>query len=371
MTDRIKFLRIVLLLIFLAVLTGCQPKEITTAKIYIQKNEWREAVEPLEIAVQNNPKNAEARCLLGQAYGNTGRFKEMNYEFQRSLELSEKFSQFISDERERHWVDNYNAGIVMFDQQEYEKSETHFKMAVTIDPTKHEAHRKLALCYLKMNKLANALFVYNQLLEKYPNDLDLLVSVANLYSRQNKYQETVAVWNKVLLIEPNHADALVNLALTYDRFKNPDEAERAFEIAVKAHAQDENLLFLYGVFHFKRQNYQKSIALFKRVLELHPNEFKATSNIGNAYLSLAEELREKLKEAGKNGRPPEVIQKLRNQVVLNYKFAIPHLEKALDMQPGHVNLWRNLGVAYFNTGQQDKGEEAFLRSEELQLKSTQ
>lgn len=353
----------------LFIFNGCQPKEVTSAKIYINNNDWEKAEEQLKIAVQNDPENAEAHFLLGQAYGNRGRYDGMNHEFEQAAKLSQEFLQGIRLERERHWIDRYNAGIMTLDKHDYERAVEYFLTAILIDPQKHEAHKKLALCYLNTDKLDNALFVYNRLLEEDPTDLDLLISVANLYYTQHKFEKAVTVLQKALEIEPDHRDALANLALAYDSLGKMNDALDAFENAIKANPLDNDLIFLFGVHQYKRRNYAKSIELFERVLELHPDEFEATANIGNAYLSMAENVRKKLQKANNGDYTAAEIQRLRNQVILNYKRAIPYLEKALQMQPDHPNLWRNLGVAYINTAEKQKGEEAFLKSEELKLNS--
>ncbi|MFQ5752190.1 MAG: tetratricopeptide repeat protein [bacterium] len=356
-----------LVLLFL-LLIGCQPKEVTSAKIYIQNNDWDKALKQLEVAVAAYPKNAEAHYLLGQAYGYHARYEDMIKEFNSSLNISEKFVQQITAERERYWIDKYNAAIIALDKQDYLHAEKFLQTAILIDPEKHEAYKKLAIAYIQTDQLDNALTIYKKLLQKYPRDLDLLISIGNLYYSQKNYDKSVVILKRVLEIEPNHRDALANLALAYDSLGKLEEAEQAFRKAVAANTQDKDLIFLFGVYHYKRNNFEQAIQLFERVLELNPHDFDATSNIGNAYLSMAENLRKKLKQASPADRTSIDYKKITNGAILNYKHAIPYLKKALEMQPNHPNLWRNLGVAYINTGEKELGEKALLKSEEVQVK---
>ena len=62
------------------------------------------------------------------------------------------------------------------------------------------------------------------------------------------------------------------------------------------------------------------------------------------------------------------IQQLKTEAILTYKKVIPYFEKALKMQPHHPTLWINLGITYVNSGENEKGQEAFLKAEEWQLK---
>ncbi|MCG8605321.1 hypothetical protein MJD09_10015, partial [bacterium] len=95
--------------------------------------------------------------------------------------------------------------------------------------------------------------------------------------------------------------------------------------------------------------------------------FEAISNIGNAYLSLAENLRKQLKKSNNGFHRAADLQKMRDRAILNYQKSIPYLKKTVDMQPNLPNLWRNLGVAYIQTGQKQRGEEAFIKSDTLTI----
>ncbi|MFQ6112991.1 MAG: tetratricopeptide repeat protein, partial [bacterium] len=348
-------------------LLGCQPKEVTSAKIYIQNDNWDKAIEQLETAVKTYPNNSEAHFLLGQAYGKKGLYKEMNKEFNTSLKISNKFAQEINAEREVYWIENYNAGIKAADNEDFQKAEAFIISAIVINPSKYEAHRKLAIIYQQTNEVEKALAIYNKLLEKNPNDLELLLSAGDLYYQQQKFEEVVAILSRVLEMEPQNRDALLNLALSYDSLGKPNEATKLYQQAVEANPLDKDLIFLFGVHHYKLKNYKQAIRLFQQVLELSPDDFEATSNIGNAYLSIAESERQKLKNVSFNSNiySAEQIQRIKNNAISNYKKAVPYLERALEIEPDHPNLWRNLGVAYINSGEKEKGEQAFLKSEEL------
>jgi len=352
-----------------AAAVGCQPKEVTRAKIYIQNNDWDRAIDQLEAAVKSYPDNPEAHFLLGQAYGNKWRFKEMMQQFEQSLALSEKFKAQIAAERERHWIEQLNGGIIALDKEEYDRAEVFFTSAMIIDFSKPEAPKKLALICLKTNRLEQALTLYENMAETNSVDLQVLISMANLYSTQQKYEDAITLLKRVLEQEPGHRDALTNLALAYEASGQPEAAAAAFEQAVAGNPLDADLIFLYAAHHYKRENYQQAIQLFERILELHPQDVDATANIGSAYLSLAETVRKKLLTANDGVYSADEIKKMYARAIADYKNSIPYLKKALELRPDQPDLWRNLGVAYVNTGERKLGEEAFLKAEELRLNS--
>lgn len=360
---------LVLLILTGLLFIGCQSKELTAAKMYMQRNDWDRALEQLELAVETYPDDAEVRYLLGHAYGMHERLEDMIEQLDISWRLSDEFHQQITALREHYWIQKYTSGITAQDEQNYEKAEADLKLAIKLVPTKYEAYKKLAINYLKTEQPAQARAIYERLLKQNPDDLELLISTANLYYSQGELDRAIAILQQVLEMEPAHPDALANLALAYDAQEKIDKAEAAFNRAVAANPQDKDLLFLFAVHHYKRDNYERAIQLFERVLELKPDDFEALANIGNAYLSMAEDLRLQLKSTNSIlAEDSDEVLKLKNNIIAHYKKAIPFMEKALALKPDNPNLWQNLGIAYVNTGQIKKGEDAFLKAEELKAR---
>jgi len=364
-----KISRPILLTLLPILLLGCQPKEITSAKIHIQNRDWQKAIELLEQAVVAHPNNPEAHFLLGKAYGDKSRFKDMRKQFGESLRISTKFQQEILNEIENHWIHHYSKGLKAQNGRDFKLAEKLFKTAILIDRTKKEAYNRLAANYVETNQAKKALLIYENLLKGSPNDLNLLMAAGNLFYNQKRFEDVIRVLKKVLEIEPDHRDALANLALSYDSMGKSAEAFTIYQQVVEANPRDKDLIFLWGVHYYNGNHFTKAIELFERVLELSPGEFESTSNIGNAYLSIAEDLRAKIKSSVKGPATAREIQQLKTEAILAYNKVIPYFEKALEMQPNHPVLWRNLGVAYINTGESEKGRQAFLKAEELELQS--
>lgn len=322
----------------------------------------------LEQAVVTHPNNPEGHFLLGQAYGDQSRYREMKKQFGESLGISPKFQPAILQTIENHWITLYNKGIKAQNDRNFKLAENLLKTAILIDPSKREAYNTLAANYIEANQPRQALLIYEKLLKETPDDINLLIATGNLFYIQKRFDDVVRVLKKVLEIEPDHRDAMANLALSYDSLGKTDEALTAYQKAVMANPLDKDLIFLLGVHHYNRSHFTKAIELFKQVLELSPGEFESTSNIGNAYLSIAEDLRAKIKSLANSTFTAGEIQQLKTEAILTYMKVIPYFKKALEMQPHHPTLWINLGVAYVNSGENEKGQEALLKAEEWKLK---
>ncbi len=346
---------------------ACQSKEVTSAKVYIQQGDWDKAIEQLELAVQTYPDDPEAHYLLGRGYGEKGKFKEMNAEFDKSLKISPKFEQQIRITREKYWVDNFNRGVNFIKAGQTEKALEAFKTAILLDPSKPEAYKNLAYAYIRMNNADEAIAAYQNLLKVAPDDEEAMVSLGNLYYNKKEYQKAIDILQKVVEMDPDNVDAIANIALAYDFMGQREKALNFYKEAIAKHPEDKDLRFNYGRLFFLSEEYDKAIEQFQKVLELSPDDLEAYLNIANAYLIMAENKMKVLRELDVNQKEYSEAQlkELRDEAIKNYKNAIPYLEKAKDLDPTNYATWYNLGVAYVNTGDREKGEAAFKKADEL------
>ncbi|HNW58467.1 MAG TPA: tetratricopeptide repeat protein [bacterium] len=358
----------VIVLVALFTIMGCQTKEVTSAKVYISQNNWDKAIEQLEQAVQIYPNDAEARYLLGEGYGNKGMWEKMNEMFNQSAALAPTFATQIKNTREKYWVTTFNQGVSRVNAKEGQTPDVEgaikeFSAAIKIDPSRVEAYKNLAYSYLRNNNTPAAVSAYETYLAINPKDISILNEVTRLYMESKDYPKAEATAQKTLAIDAANLDAISNLAMAYDLSGQNDKALQTYETALAKNPTDQDLIFNLARLHYLNKGYDKAIELFQKVISLSPDDYDANLNVGNAYLTMADDLRKSLveKETAKQTVTDADVAKLKEF----YKAAIPFLEKAIAVKPDNSAVYYNLGVAYINIGDQAKGAEFFNKAEQL------
>jgi len=222
---------------------------------------------------------------------------------------------------------------------------------------------------LQQDNVEAAIENYEEVIRINPKDAETMADVGRLYMRNQKYDKTIELMDKILEIDPVNVDAIAQKAMAYDFLGESDKAFAAYEEAITKRPDDTDLMFNLGRLYFMKDNLEKAIEYFKRVIEKNPDDFESNLNAGNAYLSLAQNVLKKEREMSSDELakiPAEKIKAKKNQENEYYKEAIPYLEKAAELKPDDPAVWNNLGVAYVNVGMEEKGKEAFERSEALQ-----
>ncbi|MDQ7052050.1 MAG: tetratricopeptide repeat protein [candidate division KSB1 bacterium] len=347
---------------------GCQPKEVTSAKVYIQQNDWDSAIKQLEIAVENYPENAEAHYLLGRAYGMKGRYEDMNREFDASLKADPKFANQIEFERNKYWIENFNKGVQLFNADKLDEAIEAFKIAAVIDPNRVETYRNLAVAYARTQQFDKAIEAFQQAMELDPNSPETLLNMGMVYYQMEKYEDAAKTLEKVLEIQPDNIDAVSTLGLAYHMLGETDKAISAYERALEKSPSNVDLLFNYAALLLKKGEFERAAQTFQRVLQDNPEDYDAVIAVADAFLQVAEKFTKEANKMETESENPnqEEIKKMRETAKEFYAKAIPYLEKATQLKPDNRNIWFNLGVAYIHLGEREKGEAAFKKADELE-----
>jgi len=360
----------VLMLSIVFIFAACQTKEVTSAKVYIQQDNWDKAIEQLEQAVELYPADAEAHYLLGEGMAQQLNWERMNEEFEKSLKNAPTFEMQIKNTREKNWVNQFNAGVGKLNKNDVDGAIKNFETATLIDPKRVEAYKTLGIAYTRQNELERAKENFSKVLEFEPDNKDAINGLAGIYFQLKEYQQVVDLEQKVLNANPDDKDAIANLALAYDFLGDRDQARQTYKTALEKNPGDKDLLFNLARLYFLGSEYDKAVELFNRVLAASPDDFDANLQVGNAYLSMADEYRKGLVE--KEGKGEETTEQERATLMDFYKKSIPYLEKAVsigeasdDIKVGS-GVYNNLGVAYINVGEREKGELSFKKAEDTE-----
>jgi tetratricopeptide (TPR) repeat protein len=109
----------------------------------------KESLDVYKHAVEINPDDATAHCLLGRAYGHLGRYQEEIDAYKQAIRLN-------PDETDVH----YSLGIAYAKLRRYQEAIEAFKYAIRIEPDFALAHYRLGGVFLLLGDNSSALEEY-------------------------------------------------------------------------------------------------------------------------------------------------------------------------------------------------------------------
>jgi len=281
-------LLIVISFIIGMVFTGfqCSSTELTSAKLYIDQDNFDKALEMLQKDVEKNPKSDEGYFLMGHVYGELGELGKMVSAFDNSRSISNKFETKIGEQKAYHWANNFNKGVNNFQRGNnvtdpdsatifYDRAIKFFEDAALIEPDSADNYRNLAFVYLSSGRTEDAVDPLKELIERnksedgyqYLGDVyHTLGANKNIdFKNDNNAQDSIdaaAYFNSAIdVLEegrnlyPENTDILVSLSESYIGANKIEVAMDAFKAIVEADPNNHHFRYNYGVLLLNADRY--------------------------------------------------------------------------------------------------------------------
>ena len=218
-------------------------------------------------------------------------------------------------------------GNILFMEGDYPAAADQLR-AVMEEGSDVNAAYSLALTYLKLNDLAKATNVFDEMLTSLGSSAELHVLIGRAYREGDQFDLAAGEFRKALALNPYVARAHSYLGIVYLLQRGEAglaEARREFEAELLRNSEDYSSHYNLGVIHFKQHEFAPAEQELAKAIKLLPDGADAYFYLGQAQL------------AGGNG-----------------KGAVAQLEKAIQLygsasqaaQPAHEALskaFENLG----------------------------
>ncbi|MBU0529287.1 tetratricopeptide repeat protein [bacterium] len=353
-----KIIRIALFSLMLVLFIRCASEELTSAKLYIQQEDWENAEIYLVKALAVEPENPEIPYLLGDLiYGRNNDWDKMNEMFAKALSLGAdkvilqggKVSDYVAQAQEKHWVAIYNKGVSYFN--DFRKSgdgkdspilqdaiET-FTMATEMNPNNGQSYGILANCLYTSGDLDGAIETITIGAAKDPNNFDLNMIAGKLFLDADDKESALIYYKHAVDIDPTNSLATRQLAQTYYDVGDKEMSLAIYEGAI-AKETDNNLkadlYYNLGVLNMQLGDFQQAEDNFSLAYDFNPNDVDALRGIAQTF-----------ENAEKWSRAEYFYRKL------------------IDMEPENPQHYRAMARILLRQGDTDGAQEYFDKSKEL------
>jgi tetratricopeptide (TPR) repeat protein len=222
------------------------------------------------------------------------------------------------------------------------KAIQHYQEALKLDPSASLVFEELTDLYIQTNHLRDAITQAEELLKAHPDNVDARRMLGRIYMKMISTQDNrinedylhkaIEQLQKVTEKEPKDAESWVALGRLYRVSNNSPEAEKAYNKALEAEADNEEALTGLAMLYSDLGDNKRAIEKLKLATEKNPNE-RTLIALGTAYEQMHE-----------------------------YKNAADTMKQALEMSPDNTRLQAALAN---NLMLSDRVEEALSIFEKL------
>ncbi len=223
----------------------------------------------------------------------------------------------------------FNAGLAAFNAQNYDKAIQYYKEAAKYKYSGARTYQLISSSYLLKKDTIGALNTLKEGLIEYPSNGTILVEVINIYLNANKV----------------------------------DEALKYLDIAIQQDPKNASYFFAKGTLFDKLQKTDEATESYLKAIEYKEDYFDAYYNLGALYYNKGVKQIDVANAIPSN--QPEKYEEEKNKADLEFKKAVPYMEKAHVVNPTDKFTMESLKTLYYRLKMLDKHAEIVEKMKNL------
>lgn len=368
----------------------CGSTEMTSAKLYIQRSDWRTAETALAKEVAKNPTNAEAWYLLGFARLQLREYKEALDALNHSLQAGPEFASKVSDAKHYGWQQTLNDGVAKYNSSipDSISKETKadlqrqaidlYNLSIGFEPDSDITYHRMAVAQMAQGNFDEEIASLKKaLVHKKDPEYYRLIIIAytqkgeDAEAKGSKQDATASYTNAITeLIEarkldPNNEDLLKTMIDLYIRVGKAEEAKPAMREALAKDPNNKVYLYDLGVLLMNSDSLQLSIQHFDAAIAVDDKYEEALRNRAVAYMKLGQKMKDIVDASADAKNKDKEVDK---SYVEYFKQAAISLERLTELKPDDATLWDALATAYGNAGMYKEAKKAIEKADALKKK---
>ncbi|MGD9200798.1 MAG: tetratricopeptide repeat protein [Chitinispirillia bacterium] len=242
-----------------------------------------------------------------------------------------------------------------------------------LDKYNLEIAPRLAQIYADKGWLNESIEIYKSLVDKYPNDFNVMLAYGNACFSKNDLKESLLIFRKLTVIRSDRVEGWNNLGITQLSLKDYRSAKESFKKVLEIEPDNCGALLNMGNYYDHFKKYEKAIDIFKRVTSMRPDFTDAWFNLGNAFMKM-QRYEEAIAVYNKSLKfKPQFYSAFKNigfayEQIKDYKKAEEYYTRALEINKADAVLYINFGSVYTNLKLFGKAKDFFLRAVKLSPK---
>jgi tetratricopeptide (TPR) repeat protein len=201
---------------------NCDNASYILGMSYYNLEDYGKAEKYLKDALSKNDKNAEAAYTLGHTYLELENEKSAISQYQKAVELEPTRSQW-----------SYELGLIFYNQNDFKSALKYFDLAVNNGYNKtNDYFENYGFAQIYSGDSENGIKTLNTVMERKPNNKELLNNIAHALYETKKYNEALNYFQKLLDLNPKDAQSLFMCGMVLQKTGQKEKGQKICDNAI-------------------------------------------------------------------------------------------------------------------------------------------
>lgn len=171
---------------------------------------------------------------------------------------------------------DFKEGLKYFEAGELEAAAASFQKAAEKMPHSLEANYNLAICYLRLEKTAEAIDLLERILRQKKDVPEVYMALGEAYFNRQEIDKAISNFKRAQELQPNNERILYDLGLIYYKIDQLESAISSLEQAIKLNPHFSSAYYQLGLVFIKKGDYSRAIEALEKFLQLEPEAKEAS-----------------------------------------------------------------------------------------------
>ncbi len=256
------------------------------AELYAKTGRIRDAVLEGQEILKRDPKNLDARRLLGRIYlrwlGDTQSGTQSQEMLHKAIEQYEEIVKLVPNSLEDHLLLGRLYRLDTTDPESVKKAQEQFKAGVALQPKSEEALSTLSYLYNEQGDNAGALALLETVPEAERN-IKINMALGYTYEQRKEYKKAVEAFQKAADEDKDNLDALRQLAQNLLNDGQVDAALRQYKAVADADPQDAQTFMRMAEIYRRDGKFDQALESLRRAQALVTDSVEIPYNLAVIY----------------------------------------------------------------------------------------
>ncbi len=256
--------------------------------------QYQEALEDYDKALEINPNFAEAYINRGTAKAELSRWEDALEDFDKAIALNSddaraynnralifrrinRLAEALKDcnkaiEIQPDLADCYfTRGAVKLSMENPIEAIKDFDAGLRLNPTSAKGYNNRGLAKKKLKQYIEAISDFYKALEYNPDNFESIINCGTVKTMMGNYEEAISDYDKAVALKPKFPTAYFNRADCRLKLEEYELAIADLDKAISLNDTDAQYFSLRGHCHYQLANYSQALKDFLKACELNPN----------------------------------------------------------------------------------------------------
>lgn len=164
----------------------------------------------------------------------------------------------------------------LFQQGKYEEAVKLYQEAVEKNPDDPIYFYNLGIAYMRLNKIDEAIEALKKMIEIQPESFLALKYLGELYAKKGDYEKSSKYFNQAVKISSDDPEAYYNLGISLMNSGDYPGALEAFEKSIHSQKDYADSYYQLGLLYLNQNKLDKALEAFEKFLQISPDDSKAS-----------------------------------------------------------------------------------------------